>query len=45
MDVTNLPRLDLGVPTTLITEAVYARCLSGQKDARVRASKVLGGRR
>ncbi len=35
--------LDLGVPTTLITEAVYARCLSGQKDARVRASKVLEG--
>jgi 6-phosphogluconate dehydrogenase len=35
--------LDLGVPTTLITEAVYARCLSGQKDARVRASKVLTG--
>jgi len=35
--------LDLGVPTTLITEAVYARCLSGQKDARVRAAKVLQG--
>ncbi|MDG2388973.1 MAG: decarboxylating NADP(+)-dependent phosphogluconate dehydrogenase [Planctomycetaceae bacterium] len=35
--------LDLGVPTTLITEAVYARCLSGQKDARVRASEVLEG--
>ena len=35
--------LDLGVPTTLITEAVYARCLSAQKEARVRASKVLGG--
>jgi 6-phosphogluconate dehydrogenase len=35
--------LDLGVPTTLITEAVYARCLSGQKEARVRASKVLSG--
>ena len=35
--------LDLGVPTTLITEAVYARCLSAQKDARVRASKVLAG--
>jgi 6-phosphogluconate dehydrogenase len=32
--------LDLGVPTTLITEAVFARCLSAQKDARVRASKV-----
>ncbi|MBI1346423.1 decarboxylating NADP(+)-dependent phosphogluconate dehydrogenase [bacterium] len=35
--------LDLGVPTTLITEAVYARCLSGQKEARVNASKVLTG--
>ncbi|WP_339731881.1 decarboxylating NADP(+)-dependent phosphogluconate dehydrogenase [uncultured Gimesia sp.] len=35
--------LDLGVPTTLITEAVYARCLSAQKDARVRASKILAG--
>jgi 6-phosphogluconate dehydrogenase len=35
--------MDLGVPTTLITEAVYARCLSAQKDARVRASKLLTG--
>jgi 6-phosphogluconate dehydrogenase len=35
--------LDLGVPTTLITEAVFARCLSGQKDARVRAARVLSG--
>lgn len=35
--------LDLGVPTTLITEAVFARCLSAQKDARVRASNVLPG--
>lgn len=35
--------LDLGVPTTLITEAVYARCLSAQKDARVRASEMLSG--
>lgn len=35
--------LELGVPTTLVTEAVYARCLSSQKDARVRASKVLAG--
>lgn len=32
--------LDLGVATTLITEAVFARCLSAQKAARVRASKV-----
>lgn len=35
--------LDLGVPTTLITEAVYARGLSALKEARVRASKVLQG--
>ena len=35
--------LDLGVPSTLVTEAVYARCLSAMKDARVRASKVLPG--
>ena len=31
--------LDLGVPSTLVTEAVYARCLSAMKDSRVRASK------
>lgn len=35
--------LDLGVPSTLVTEAVYARSLSALKDARVRASKVLQG--
>jgi len=35
--------LELGVPTTLVTEAVYARCLSAQKDERVRASQVLSG--
>ncbi len=35
--------LDLGVPSTLVTAAVYARCLSAQKEARVRASKVLSG--
>ena len=35
--------LDLGVPSTLVTEAVYARCLSALKEARVRASKVLKG--
>jgi 6-phosphogluconate dehydrogenase len=35
--------LDLGVPSTLVTEAVYARCLSALKEARVRASKVLRG--
>ena len=35
--------LDLGVPTTLITEAVYARCLAAQKDERVRAEEQLTG--
>ena len=35
--------LDLGVPSTLVTEAVYARCLSAMKPARVRASKILKG--
>ncbi len=35
--------LDLGVPTTLITEAVYARGLSALKDERFRASNVLRG--
>ncbi len=35
--------LDLGVPSTLVTEAVYARCLSAMKDGRVRASKALKG--
>ncbi|MCP4175568.1 MAG: decarboxylating NADP(+)-dependent phosphogluconate dehydrogenase [Fuerstiella sp.] len=35
--------LELGVPTTLVTEAVYARCLSSQKDERGRASEVLSG--
>jgi 6-phosphogluconate dehydrogenase len=35
--------LDLGVPLTLIGEAVFARCLSAQKEERVAASKVLKG--
>ena len=35
--------LDLGVPLTAITEAVYARALSSLKDQRVAASKVLPG--
>ncbi|HUY32291.1 MAG TPA: NADP-dependent phosphogluconate dehydrogenase [Pirellulales bacterium] len=35
--------LDLGVPSTLVTEAVYARCLSALKPARRRASLVLTG--
>ena len=35
--------LDLFVPTTLITEAVFARNLSAMKEMRVRASKILSG--
>jgi 6-phosphogluconate dehydrogenase len=35
--------LDLGMPSTLVTEAVYARSLSALKEARVRASDVLTG--
>ena len=35
--------LDLGVPLTLIGEAVFSRCLSAQKDERVAASNILHG--
>src|SRR5437660_638876 len=35
--------LDLGMPVTLIGEAVFARCLSAMKDERVAASKILQG--
>jgi 6-phosphogluconate dehydrogenase len=35
--------LDLGMPSTLVTTAVYARCLSALKDARLQASEVLAG--
>jgi 6-phosphogluconate dehydrogenase len=35
--------LDMGVPSTLVTEAVYARCLSAMKEQRVRASRLLRG--
>lgn len=40
---TGIAALDLGVPLTLIGEAVFARCLSSMKDERVAASKVLTG--
>ena len=36
---TGVAALDLGVPLTLIGEAVFARCLSAQKEERVFASK------
>ncbi len=35
--------LDLGIPLTMIGEAVFARCLSAIKDERVNASKILSG--
>jgi len=35
--------LDLGIPLTLISEAVFARNLSGLKDERVEASQKLAG--
>jgi 6-phosphogluconate dehydrogenase len=35
--------LELGVPVTAITEAVYARALSARKEQRVTASKILPG--
>lgn len=38
---TAINALDLGLPVTLIGEAVFARCLSAIKDERVRASKAL----
>lgn len=38
---TAINALDLGMPVTLIAEAVLARCLSSIKDERTRASKVL----
>jgi len=38
---TGINALDLGAPLTLIAESVFARCLSAQKEERVRASKIL----
>jgi 6-phosphogluconate dehydrogenase len=40
---TAISSLDLGMPVTLIGEAVFARCLSAMKNERVSASKVLTG--
>jgi len=40
---TSVSSLDLGMPLTLIGEAVYARCLSAMKEERVAASKLLSG--
>jgi 6-phosphogluconate dehydrogenase len=38
---TGINALDLGIPLTLIGEAVFARCLSSQKDERVCAAERL----
>ncbi|HEY3936372.1 MAG TPA: decarboxylating NADP(+)-dependent phosphogluconate dehydrogenase [Bryobacteraceae bacterium] len=40
---TGISALDLGMPVTLIGEAVFARCLSALKDERLALSKVLTG--
>ena len=40
---TAINALDLGMPVTLIGEAVFARCLSSIKEERSRAAKVLDG--
>lgn len=40
---TAVTALDLGIPLTLIGEAVFSRCLSAQKNERVQASKILHG--
>ena len=40
---TVISALDLGMPLTLIGEAVFGRCLSAIKEERVAASKVLTG--
>lgn len=39
---TAISALDLGVPLTLIGEAVFARCLSSLKDERLHAETLLG---
>lgn len=40
---TAVSALDEGISLTLITEAVFARCLSAIKDERVAAAKILSG--
>ena len=40
---TGISALELGIPLTLISEAVSARFLSAQKDERVQAAQVLNG--
>ena len=40
---TGITAMDLGIPLTLIGEAVFSRCLSAQKEERVEASKIISG--
>jgi 6-phosphogluconate dehydrogenase len=40
---TGISALDMGVPLTMVVEAVFGRALSSLKDERIRASKVLSG--
>jgi 6-phosphogluconate dehydrogenase len=40
---TVMDSMEMGMPVTLIAEAVYSRCVSSLKDERVAASKVLKG--
>ncbi len=40
---TSQAALDLGIPAPTIAEAVFARCISGQKEERVEASRELNG--
>lgn len=37
---TGISSLEMGVPLTLITESVYARCLSALKDERITAAEI-----
>ena len=40
---TVIAALDGGIPLSLISESVFARCLSAQKDQRIQAAKILQG--
>ena len=40
---TGISALESGIPLTLISEAVFARCISAQKEERVVAAKILPG--
>jgi 6-phosphogluconate dehydrogenase len=40
---TGISALDMGIPLTMVVEAVFGRALSALKDERVAASKVLSG--